>query len=615
MQHHQGRLLLRLHALGIPSCYHKPFVAELTKWETHSGPEWVIKRLKSLKVDLIRNRSHLPLLTWVRKNRSGEVAGVIGSLFRWSERSDRNFRKTVQAFMAYTFYILPSLSEGQKEKFLSSINAPDVELPAELRSFGKTVSSVIRKRSVPLPDTPLVAYQGSPSKKAPLLLRGSVNQDSSILRDVDLFRTYGGFYLYCKFQRIYDPLLTGLDSQKFLRISREAQGLPPVRARDHLGIRGGRICFLQEPGGKLRSIASPLRVHQEALRPLGRVIYNILEEIPWDCTFDQGKAIPFIQSRLASGGTVHSVDLSSATDMFPLSLQVEALRAFIRKEDHDHIELFEEISRSTWSSPLGDLRWSKGQPLGLYPSFGCFSLTHGLLLYHLNGGHFNDFFVVGDDVVILKDSLRTSYISILDRMGCPWSPDKSISSNELSEFAGKIITSQWIIPQLKWRNMSDDNFLDLCRDIGQRSRVLLTHRQKQVFDSVKHLLDPVGLNFSYPGSNLESMVNATLDFYQPEKQVLGSLMGLRKRIRRAISEVPSQGISSDELEELCVTFDEKVISVLSRTIFGRLWTAFDALSTLPRQIGITDLPLKVRPPSMVSTLQRYEKLILNQKTK
>jgi hypothetical protein len=518
--------------------------------------------------------------------------------------------------MAYTFYIFPALTESQKDKFLKGITSVEQGTTEDLSSFEQSVRSIIRMRHVSLPDIPLIAYQGSPSKRAPRLLSGSINQDVGILHDVDLFRTYGGNYLYRKFQRIYDPLLTGLDSQKFLRISREVQGYPARAPEDHLGIRGGKICFLQEPGGKLRSIASPLRVHQEALRPLGRVIYNLLEEIPWDCTFDQGKAIPFIQSRLANGGTVHSVDLSSATDMFPLSLQIRALKAFIFEEDHDHIDLFEEISRSTWSSPLGDLRWSKGQPLGLYPSFGCFSLTHGLLLYHLNGGHHNDdFFVVGDDVVILKDSLRTSYINMLDWMGCPWSPDKSISSNELAEFAGKIVTSQWTIPQLKWREMSDDNFLDLCREIGQRSRVLLTGRQKKVFDQVKYLLDPVGLNFSYPGSNLERMIMATLDFYQPEKQVLGSLMGLRGRIRKAISEVPAQGISSDELEQLCVTFDEKVISVLSRTIFGRLWTAYDALSTLPRQIGITDLPLKVWLPSRASTLQRYERLILNRMTK
>lgn len=616
IQHHQEGLLLRLHALGIPSVWHRDFVSMLCSWEAHSGPDWVIKRLKSLKVDLIRQRSNLPPLTWIRKNRNGRIRGVVGSLFRWSEKSDRNFRRTVQAFMAYTFYIHPKLTKAQEEKFLKALSSEECEFPGGFhQEFYSYVERMFQKRVLSLPSVPLIAYKGSSEKRSPLVFgMKSVSQDEQILRDVDLFRTYGGIYLYIKYQRIYDPLLTGLDTQKFLRITADSQReLAHDRFHsDHLGIIGGKIGFLQEPGGKLRSIANPLRVHQEALRPLGSSIYNLVASLPWDCTFDQAKATPFIQARLASGGSVHSVDLTSATDMFPLSLQITALRAIICLEDWDHIDLFEEISRSNWKSTLGVLKWKKGQPLGLYPSFASFTLTHGLLLHFLNNGHNDKFFVVGDDVVILDDSLFEKYIRTLAWMGCPWSPEKSLSSNKLSEFAGKIITDSWTIPQLKWRKMSDDNFLDLCREIGQRSRVLCTRRQQKVFDSVKHLLSPVGLNFSYPGSNLEMMINDTLDFYQPEKQVLGSLMGLRRRIRKNSSETPAQPVLAEELEQMCVAFDEKVISVLDRTIFGRLWTAWECLESIPRQIGITDLPLKDMPPSRVSTLQRYERLLLNQ---
>jgi hypothetical protein len=33
-----------------------------------------------------------------------------------------NFARCVQAFMAYTYYVLPSLTDSQKEKFLRGIN-------------------------------------------------------------------------------------------------------------------------------------------------------------------------------------------------------------------------------------------------------------------------------------------------------------------------------------------------------------------------------------------------------------------------------------------------------------------------------------------------------------
>jgi len=614
MQQRQEGILLRLTTIGIPKQLIHPFLDELVKWETHSGADWTIKRLKSLKVDLIRRRSLLPPLTWVRKNSKGDVAGVIGSLFRWSDLSDRNFRRCVQAFMAYTFYVFPTLTQGQKEKFLGAVTCdrPDGLSVDFHRGFTRSIRTLFRNVRIGLPSIPLLGYGGSPEKRAPVLFQEkSVAQDTHILRDLDLFTTFGGIYLYRKYKRIYSPLLSGLGMKVRLDITEEAQrGLPLESNVDHLGIIGGKICFLQEPGGKLRPIASPLRVHQEALRPLGQCIYRMVSSLPWDCTFDQMKAVPFIQSRLANGGQVHSVDLSSATDMFPLSLQITALSAIIHCDDQDHISLFEDISRSTWYSPLGKLRWKRGQPLGLYPSFGCFTLTHGLLLRYLNGGHDNAFFIVGDDVVILKNSLKDAYLAILDQMSCPWSMEKSLSSNRLAEFAGKIITSEWVIPQMKWRQLSDDNFLDLCRELGQRSRVLLTARQRRVFDRVKHLVSPIGLNMSYPGSNLERMIEDTLSFWQPERAVLGSLMSLRGRIHRFICEDPTHDLDSEAIMKLCATFDEKVVSVIEKTIFGRLWTAVDALSSIPRDLGITDLPLKVRQPSRVSTLQRYERLML-----
>jgi hypothetical protein len=348
---------------------------------------------------------------------------------------------------------------------------------------------------------------------------------------------------------------------------------------------------------------------------LGEEIYGVVRSLPWDCTFDQSKAIPAIQSHLLRGGQVHSIDLSNATDHFPLSLQETVLRTLFHKEDWDHIDLFIKISRGQWKSLLGDLQWTKGQPLGLYPSFGSFTLTHGLLLLHLaNGLYDHQFYVVGDDVVILDEKLREKYISMLDRMACPWSEDKSISSNKLSEFAGKIVTPTMVIPQLKWRRMSNDNFLDICRLLGSKSRALLTKRQQLVFDQVAHLCEPIGLNFSKPGDNLAKMVERTELFYRPEKTVLGALMGLRRELNRKVQIPTVETFNSSELEALAETFDEKVKRALSQTVFCRWQSALaiglEGLSSLPEALDIKPrLPLGMSIPSRVSTLERYERLL------
>lgn len=607
---HQGSVELRLLTIGIPRYLIRPFMEEVSKWETNSGVEWTLKRLKSLKVDLLRRRSGLGPLTWIRKNSKGDIHGTIGSLFRWSDKSEKNLAKAVQALMCYSLVQFSSLTDSQREKFLSGINAQEVILDQDfLDSFSSTVSEIVAPRTLSKV-RPLVTYQGSLTKKAPRLFgRKSVSQDERILDDLQIFNTTGGLNLLCKYPDLYLVQMEGLQRKEYFRSMVDSSTRIPQYRLPNSPVYGGEIHFLQELGGKLRSIASPLRIHQNALTPLSESLYSLVRELPWDCTYDQSKAVPFIQEHLAQGGKVHSVDLSSATDHFPLSLQMVALRAIYG--DVNSVKLFEEISRANWKSPIGDLQWKKGQPLGLYPSFASFTLTHGLLLRHLAGSWQNQFFIVGDDVVILDNSLYVKYIDMLERMSCPWSSDKSLSSSSLAEFAGKIITPSRVIPQMKWRTLSDENFLDICRLLGRRARCLLSRRQKRVFDNVAHLCEPIGLNFSLPGDNLTKMVIRTLDFYQPEKAVLGSLMGLTGRINRMIYSSDGESASSEMLT-IISTFDEKVKSALTQTILSR-WTSsmsicLEALESLPQALDLLPrLPCKVRQPSRVTTLLRYER--------
>ena len=620
MQHNQDGLRKRLHVIGIPNCYIEEFISTMCKWEQSSGFEWTIKRLKSLKVDLIRRRSNLQPLTWIRKNRKGDIAGVIGGLFRWSDKSERNFAKCLQAFMAYSFYIFPTTTESQERKFCDAVSTNKQHGLDEqfFELFTKTVKNAVRVRPISYTNQPLVVYQGSPGKKAPNWFgRKSIAQDQEILADVSFFKTDAGINLYGKYREIYSPMLKGLSTIRD-RLDRLASNSQSLRDRGYetsqSPIRGGSIHFLQEPGGKLRSIASPFRIHQEALFPLGKSIYDLIQQLPWDCTFDQSKAHPHIQSCLRQGGEVFSTDLSSATDYFPLDLQKIALET-IFEDPKCYIDLFVEISKSTWSSPLGDVEWTRGQPLGLYPSFGTFTLTHGLLLLHLAGGHYdNQFFVVGDDVVILDEDLNNKYRAVLDRMSCPWSPEKSISSFELSEFAGKVITADGVYPQLKWRNMSNDNFLDICRLLGKKSRCLLSPRQKKVFDVVNTLCLPIGLNFSYPGSNLSEMVYQTLSVIHESERCLASLMGLGRKFN-ALHYTSGEILDKDELLSISQTFDENVALVLSQTVFHR-WSFLnsidkEALETLPSALALdARLPGKIRKPTRSTELERYERMLI-----
>jgi len=386
----------------------------------------------------------------------------------------------------------------------------------------------------------------------------------------------------------------------------------------------GEVHFLQEPGYKLRSIASPYRLFQVASEPLKNDLGQLVRTLDWDCTHDQGKATEFIRKRLKHHELVYSVDLSSATDLFPFELQMMVLETIYGK-DNSYVRLFRDVSRSTWHSELGEIVWKKGQPLGFNPSFFTFTLTHGLVLLSLLGREYNhEFFVLGDDVIILDSLLFEKYKSFLSEAGCPYSPDKTLISSELAEFAGKVITSDSTYPQLKWRSVSDDNFLDLARLIGPRIRLLLSKKQNAILDVFAHIPDfihPYGLNWSYPGSNLEKMIKSGLELCF-EERVLDSLTGLSGHVHNQL--YADYGHSTNDLtnyvdktyiSEEVTTFDEKVKSVFLSSGFARkhyeyfLENLKDIPSALLDGSIHPELPPAEVQPTRVTLRQRLSRFI------
>jgi len=389
---------------------------------------------------------------------------------------------------------------------------------------------------------------------------------------------------------------------------------------------GGEVHFLQEPGYKLRSIASPYRLFQVASQPLKNDLGKLVRSLDWDCTHDQGKAMPIIQEALRAKRVVYSVDLSSATDYFPFELQQVVLETIYGK-DSPYVQLFRDVSRATWHSELGEIVWKRGQPLGFNPSFFTFTLTHGLVLLTLLGHKYNrEFFVLGDDVVILDKKLFESYISLLNAMACPYAADKTLVSSELAEFAGKVITPDAIYPQLKWRQVSDDNFLDLARLIGPRIRLLLSKKQREVLDVFSHIpnfIHPYGLNWSYPGSNLELMIKAGLELCFKER-VLDSLTGLSAHVHDQL--YADYGCYANDLlayvdktsvNEEVSTFDEKVKSVFLRLGYARRHYEYflENLKDIPMALlgesNHPELPFAEVQPFRVSLRQRLSWFVHN----
>ena len=573
MQNSRSGLTLRLSVIGVPTYAINPFVDLLLKWTVCSGEEWTVKRCKSLKLTLIQLHAGSTLTVPLAKNRKGEIRGVVGSLLRWGQKSEKNFSKVLSCFMAYTHWTSVKLTNEQRKKFLSSVNAAPVKIPERLGcALRHTTRSTIHGRTIHGKPQSLVFWRGSPTKRAPTYDREPVNQNSHIFKELLLTDNTGCWsHIKSLWHEIYSHVFRDVDVRRFVD-SAHYDDL------DDRSMVAGEVHFLQEPGYKLRSIASPYRLFQVASEPLKKDLGSLVASLEWDCTHDQGKAHPFIQDHLQKKKTVYSVDLSSATDMFPFELQCMVIETIYGK-DNPYVKLFRDVSRASWRSELGEIVWKKGQPLGFNPSFFTFTLTHGLVLLTLLGRRYNhEFFVLGDDVIILDKELFNRYTRFLDEMGCPYSPDKTLISSELAEFAGKVITPDNVYPQLKWRKISDDNFLDLARLIGPRIRLLLSKKQNEILDVFAHVPDfihPYGLNWSYQGSNLEKMIRSGLELCF-EERVLDSLTGLSSHVHNQL--YADYGASTNDLimfadsatiKQEVQTFDEKVKSVFLRSGFAR----------------------------------------------
>jgi len=497
IQQTQNPLLQRALVIQVPPAIKIPIVNIFLSWTEKSGLEWSISRFKSIKTDFIRVKAGMSISTpWISK-KNNFFSGPLGGLQRWAYRNDKNFDRAIQLLQLYTFYISDSVTKTQEEKFVSAVQSSVIYHPFEnaysdlLLHATKLVFP--RKNWYPDPASivfrPVSATKREPHASGKSYAEGTHTLDcaQSFLRD-----TAFGNQAVDRYPKLFGAVMSGVASTttKYYRT------LFPQRVKDNFGSypdNVGKIGLIQEPGFKLRAVANPGRVYQQALQPLGDDLFSKLRSLPWDCTHDQHLPFLTIQKHMADGATAHAVDLSNATDKFPFELQYRMLHAMYSRKDG--IELFADLSRAEWRTSLcnGFIHWTVGQPLGLYPSFASFALTHGLMLYALNGfRHDSMFYVLGDDVVILNDSLHSKYMRFLVNMGIPYAPSKTLSSNVITEFAGKLITPSRVMPQLKWREISDDSFMDLARNVGPAIRGILRPRQRVIFDRLKSIPDFLG---------------------------------------------------------------------------------------------------------------------------
>jgi hypothetical protein len=131
--------------------------------------------------------------------------------------------------------------------------------------------------------------------------------------------------------------------------------------------------------GKTRVIAILDYWSQAALCPLHDSLFRILRTIPQDMTFTQGAFKDVVRS-WGEGVTLHSIDLTNATDRFPIDLIGSVLEHWIGR---DYVRAWKDIMVGyPFLGPDGEeYSYSVGNPMGAKSSWSSFALAHHFVVF------------------------------------------------------------------------------------------------------------------------------------------------------------------------------------------------------------------------------------------
>lgn len=532
---HYSRFRLRLLSLGVTTRLAGQIERCVSSWIANNGIQWTVDRLKLLKQSYIRRLGGLSPLPGIKYHRNGVPAGTFGAL--WALKP----RLVLDVLNCYTMYTEKEPTKKQLDKFYGSVMRPPVEpllieqLSRELLQYCNSlgswktryiagynsqewytdtftsdheVVSVLRSNNIEswissakrAPASLSDEYKTRPENKIPYWLYEAQMEDWTTTR----------------IDKVFPTLSTLVDYRTDNPYDYDQYG-PYAQVR-----YAGCISYIQEPGLKLRAIANPKRGLQALLAPLGFGCYNILRGIDEDHTHNHDRGVEIVQHQLKKGKKVYSFDLSDATNNLPRDLQFSVLLGI--GASAEDVEAFRQVCDAWWMTREGySVRWTVGQPLGVFPSFASFALLHHALLrllfiktanYQVQSAverklrkefpkyqaYINrPWAIIGDDVCIWDDELAQSYQQTMEALGVPISKEKSITSSTVAEFAKRVITRDAIMLPHKWSPVGDEAVKSYLTKVGRLGLLSLTPRQRRIVDPFLQIPEPYGMGWNSKG--------------------------------------------------------------------------------------------------------------------
>lgn len=217
----------------------------------------------------------------------------------------------------------------------------------------------------------------------------------------------------------------------------------------------GRLGLKEEAAGKVRVFAMVDPYTNWVLKPLHKILQKYLRGIPQDGTFDQHKPVKLLQSK--GHKSFWCYDLSAATDRLPLAIQTALLSPVLGEE---RASIWGRLlTEREYTLLMDSYKYAVGQPMGALSSWVMLALTHHFIVqlaalrakagYEGKGSSrmwrtsaeftwFEDYAVLGDDIVIANKEVAEQYVKIMDDIGVEIGLAKSLISRKGGlEFAKK----------------------------------------------------------------------------------------------------------------------------------------------------------------------------------
>lgn len=202
-----------------------------------------------------------------------------------------------------------------------------------------------------------------------------------------------------------------------------------------------RLASFPDKETKMRTVAILDYMSQTALIPFHKYLFRVLKKIPQDFTFCQSS----FWERIKDQPVYYSIDLSAATDRFPIELIRSVLEAKLPSE---YVAAWADIMVGyPFDSDEGKISYSVGNPMGAYSSWSSFALSHHYIVYYCCRVLDVDwatlpYALLGDDIVIAHKEVGEKYHQVITSLGLEASPLKTHKSKKFVEFAKRMFWDQ-----------------------------------------------------------------------------------------------------------------------------------------------------------------------------